>query len=73
LNSLTIRPLVQGLPPDEEWVTLHYRDLDGVVREWTQEWLVFEPGRSRTSLDPQALLGERPRLEWTRKRMTSRK
>jgi cytosine/adenosine deaminase-related metal-dependent hydrolase len=58
LNSLTIRPLVQGLPPDEEWVTLRYRDLDGVVREWTQEWLVFEPGRGLTSLNPESLLAE---------------
>lgn len=58
LNSLTIRPLVQGLPPDEEWVTLRYRGLDGVVQEWTQEWLVFEPGRSLTSLNPESLLAE---------------
>jgi hypothetical protein len=28
------------------------------VHEWTQEWLVFEPGRSNTSLNPEALLTE---------------
>ena len=43
LNSLTIRPLSQGLPPDEEWVTLRYRDLEGKIREWTVKWLVLEP------------------------------
>lgn len=58
LNSLTIRPLVQGLPPEEEWVTLRYRGPDGEVHEWRQEWLVFEPGRSMTSLDPEELLTE---------------
>jgi cytosine/adenosine deaminase-related metal-dependent hydrolase len=58
LNSLTIRPLAQGLPPDEEWVTLRYRGLDGEIYEWRQEWLVFEPGRRMTSLNPQDLLTE---------------
>lgn len=58
LNTLTIRPLVRGLPPAEEWVTLRYRGLNGQVHEWTQEWLVFEPGRSRASLNPEALLTE---------------
>jgi cytosine/adenosine deaminase-related metal-dependent hydrolase len=58
LNSLTIRPLAQGLPPEEEWVILRYRDLNGVIREWRQEWLVFEPGRSMTSINPQDLITE---------------
>jgi cytosine/adenosine deaminase-related metal-dependent hydrolase len=53
LNSLTIRPLSAGLPPDEEWVTLRYRGLDGQVHEYTQEWLVFEPGRGGFSLTPE--------------------
>jgi cytosine/adenosine deaminase-related metal-dependent hydrolase/C-terminal processing protease CtpA/Prc len=52
LNSLTLRPLSRGLPPDEEWVTLRYRDLAGQEREWTQEWLVFEPGTGIRSPDP---------------------
>jgi len=58
LNSLTVRPLSSGLPPDEEWVTIRYRGLDGSVNEWTQEWLVFEPGRSLGSLDPESLSTE---------------
>jgi cytosine/adenosine deaminase-related metal-dependent hydrolase len=62
LNTLTLRPLVRGLAPDEEWVTLRYLGLDGAVHEWTQEWLVFEPGRSATSLDPESLLTENTAL-----------
>jgi hypothetical protein len=53
LNSLTIRPLSQGLPPDEERVTLQYRDRQGNIQEWTQEWLVFEPGRGVNSINPE--------------------
>ncbi len=44
LNSLTIRPLSLGLPPDEDWITLRWTGSDGVAHEHTQEWLVFEPG-----------------------------
>ena len=46
LNSMTLRPLSHGSPPDEEWVTLTYRGLDGEVYEYSQEWLVFRPGHS---------------------------
>jgi cytosine/adenosine deaminase-related metal-dependent hydrolase len=53
LNSLTIRPLAAGLPPDEEWVTLTYRGLDGKIHEYKQEWLIFEPGRGGFSLTPE--------------------
>jgi hypothetical protein len=56
LNSLTIRPLVAGLPPEEDWVTVRYRDLQGKVHEWTQEWLVFEPGTGVDSPSPEDLL-----------------
>ncbi|MGW8251209.1 MAG: S41 family peptidase, partial [Anaerolineales bacterium] len=53
LNSLTIRPLSQGLPPEEEQVNLQYRDKQGNLQEWTQEWLVFEPGRGVNSINPE--------------------
>jgi cytosine/adenosine deaminase-related metal-dependent hydrolase len=52
LNSLTIRPLSHGLPPDEEQVTLQYRDKNGDLQSYTQAWLVFEPGRSTQSINP---------------------
>ena len=57
LNSLTIRPLSHGLMPDEEWVTLRFRDHEGEVHDWTQPWLVFQPGRSPLSVDPEDLAG----------------
>jgi cytosine/adenosine deaminase-related metal-dependent hydrolase len=56
LNALTLRPLSHGLPPEEEWVTLRYMDADGVMHEWTQEWLVFEPEHASFSINPETLL-----------------
>ena len=55
LNSLTLRPLARSLPPEEEWVRLTYRDRRGRVREWVQEWLVFEPGAAAGGISPGAL------------------
>jgi hypothetical protein len=41
LEALTIRPLLRTLPPDEEWVRLRYRALDGKVRDAEFVWLVY--------------------------------
>jgi C-terminal processing protease CtpA/Prc len=41
LDSLTIRPLITSLPPDEEWVDLTFRDLQRKVRTLRQHWLVY--------------------------------
>ena len=51
LDALTIRPLVRSLPPDEDWVDVTYRGLDGVVRENRFDWLVWAPPSS-ASIDP---------------------
>ncbi|WP_428263547.1 amidohydrolase family protein [Haliangium sp.] len=57
LNSLTIRPLSQSVPPDEDWVTIRYVDDDtGEAYERKQEWLVFEPG-ANLGPDLEALTG----------------
>ncbi|MGI5272765.1 S41 family peptidase [Nonomuraea sp. CA-218870] len=40
LQSLTIRPLVIHLPPDESWVTLGYLGRDGIARELREPWRV---------------------------------
>jgi len=56
IDALTIRPLANGLPPEEEWVTLRYRGTDGAVHEYAQNWLVFEPGIGARSLDPEQLV-----------------
>jgi peptidase S41-like protein len=42
LQSLTVRPLVIHLPPDEEWVTVSYIGTDGNEHELRQPWLVTE-------------------------------
>jgi len=58
LNTLTIRPLGRGLPPQEEWVTLRYRDNNGDIQEWTQEWYIFEPALSANRLAFESLTQE---------------
>jgi peptidase S41-like protein len=40
LDSLTIRPLIRMLPPDEHWVIVGYQGDDGVRHELRQDWLV---------------------------------
>jgi cytosine/adenosine deaminase-related metal-dependent hydrolase len=51
LNSLTIRPLDRGLPPDEDWVTVRYQDRQGNIGELRQEWLAFIPPAGLAGLD----------------------
>ncbi len=41
--TLTVRPLMQSLPPDEERVLLDYRTPDGRQHELRVDWLVFAP------------------------------
>lgn len=44
LQYLTIRPLSQSLPPDEEWVSIHYkRKRSKKLYELRQDWLVYTP------------------------------
>jgi len=40
LDSLTIRPLIRMLPPNEHWVVAGYLGADGVRHELRQDWLV---------------------------------
>jgi C-terminal processing protease CtpA/Prc len=44
LDALTIRPMVRSLPPDEDWVVVTYRGLDGVAREIRLDGQVATPG-----------------------------
>jgi hypothetical protein len=46
LDSLTIRPIWRSLPPDEEWVAIRYRSLNGEELELNQKWLVIPAGKS---------------------------
>jgi cytosine/adenosine deaminase-related metal-dependent hydrolase len=44
LDALTIRPLVRSLPPDDAWVVVSYRGLDGADREIRLDWQVATAG-----------------------------
>ena len=57
LDSLTVRPLIRSLPPDEEWVTLRYRALDAEEAELRHCWVVFTPGTSPAAVNPDVLSG----------------
>jgi len=54
LDGLTMRPMIRVLPPDEEWVTLRYRGLDGVVREITHPWRVVGMADAPRRVSPDA-------------------
>jgi C-terminal processing protease CtpA/Prc len=58
LDSLTIRPMIVSLPPDEEWVVVGYRSSNGQDLELKQKWLVFSPERALGAVDPNALTQE---------------
>jgi len=49
---MTIRPMMISLPPEEEWVVIGYRSLDGNELELKQDWLVFSPEHEAGSVDP---------------------
>ncbi|MGB5736803.1 MAG: S41 family peptidase, partial [Thiohalocapsa sp.] len=46
IETLTLRPLVQSLPPDEDFVLVEYRTADGRVHELRVPWFVFAPDTS---------------------------
>lgn len=51
LESLTLRPLVMQLPPDEDWVDVTYVGVDGDTHELRVEWQVTANLPSMTDLD----------------------
>jgi cytosine/adenosine deaminase-related metal-dependent hydrolase/C-terminal processing protease CtpA/Prc len=44
LDAMTIRSLVRSLPPEDDWVVVTYRGLDGDEREIRLDWLVAVAG-----------------------------
>lgn len=46
LESLTIRPLIRSLPPDEEWVIIGYDNGQKALLELQHEWLIYQPQTS---------------------------
>jgi hypothetical protein len=55
LESLTLRALQFGPPPDEHWVVVGYTDLDGTDREVRIDWRVVRPRKARTASDESAI------------------
>lgn len=53
LAGMTIRPLVRVLPPEEEWVLMTYRALDGRILEIRLPWQIRSPDASATFAMPQ--------------------
>ena len=51
LESLTLRPLVMQLPPDEDWVSVTYVGLDGEEHELRVEWQVTTNLPTMTDVD----------------------
>jgi C-terminal processing protease CtpA/Prc len=51
LESLTLRPLVIQAPPDEDWVTLTYKGVDGSDQELREQWKVTTNLPPMTDLD----------------------
>ena len=43
LETLTVRSLVQSLPPEEDFVIIEFRDYAGDIRELRVEWQIFRP------------------------------
>ncbi|MCD4843745.1 MAG: hypothetical protein K8R25_04560, partial [Methanosarcinales archaeon] len=58
INSMTIRPLIVTLPPDEEWVIIGYRSPDGQELEFKQPWQVYSPEYGGGVVDPNSLTPE---------------
>jgi Peptidase family S41 len=49
VESMTLRALQYGPPPDERWVVIGFVDLHGVERELRVDWRVVAPQRAATS------------------------
>lgn len=50
LESFTFRALDYGPPPDEQWVIIGYRTLNGQSEEVRIPWRLVEPGRADTAV-----------------------
>lgn len=52
LESMTVRALRYGPPPDERWVSVGYIDEDGEQRDLRVDWRIVAPKRAATSGRP---------------------
>lgn len=56
--TMTTRPLLRTLPPDEEWVIVRFRTLAGNVEELRFDWMVGTPPALVTGSAGEALDGQ---------------
>jgi peptidase S41-like protein len=61
LDSMTIRPLVTSLPPDEMWAVITYRTEDQRTLELKLEWRVYDSKPKRRAL-PKSLIKRKANL-----------
>ena len=54
MNSLTLRSITRGQIPDEDFVRLQYRTLDGGTAHYEQAWLLFEPTAGSRNISPES-------------------
>lgn len=52
VSTLTVRPLITNLPPDEDWVNVTYIASDGQQQDMKTKWLVFSPSIAEVSPIP---------------------
>lgn len=57
IERMTIRPLVQSLPPDENFVLIGYRTQNGEDHEIRLDWLVFSPDRADGMMESMGWFG----------------
>jgi hypothetical protein len=55
LETLTLRALQFGPPPDEHWVVVGYTDLEGNERDVRVDWRVVSPRKARTASNAASL------------------
>ena len=70
IETLTVRSLVQELPPEEDFVIVEYRTLAGAIAELRVDWFTFEPGvngaaAAGTKLPPELAVAQAIDLEQT--------
>lgn len=74
LDNLTIRPLETSMPPDEKWIDLTYRSLEGKLLTAKFEWLVYnanEKGLLKTQKKRAAIDVKKTRINQLKKRFFS--
>ncbi len=63
IESLTIRPLITDIPPDEEWVNVTYLSTTGQEKELRFSWMIFELQDDANAMATNSLLSANAGLD----------